>query len=115
MTIYCEEEKGDHYNMVTLVYAIDRTANTIQQVARHDGPRVSPTIADRTETISVKLEEAGAREVQVVNAAGKTVLRTPIKTGQHEVTFPARHLSHGVNVVNIIGSKDNATTKVVVK
>lgn len=112
---YDQNAGKDSYEDIILVYAIDRTASTIQQVARHEGPRVSPTIADRTETISVKLEEAGAREVQVVNAAGKTVLRVPVKAGQHEVTFPARHLSRGVNVVNVIGSKDNTTCKVVVK
>lgn len=100
---------------VTLVYSIDRKTSAIQQVAMHRGAYVSPTIADRSETIRVQLDDAAAREVQVVNAAGKTVVRIPVKAGQQEVNIPARHLSRGVNVVNVVGSKDNSSTKVIVK
>ncbi len=99
---------------IMLVYSIDRNTSSIQQVAKHKGPGVSPTIADRSESICVTLEEGGAREVQVVNAGGKTVLRVPVKAGQHEVNIPARRLSRGVNVVYVIGSS-NSPTKVIVK
>ena len=106
----CRDETGSF----TLFYSIDRNTSAIQQVAKHKGPSVSPRIADRSENISVSLEEAEAREVQVVDAAGKTVLRLPVKPGQQEVNIPAHFLSRGVNIINVIGSSKNPT-KVIVK
>ena len=116
LSVRCYEiDANNKRQYLYLFYSIDRTSNSIKQVAKHKGPSVSPTIADRSDIISVELEEAGAREVQVVNAAGKTVFRVPVKADQREVSIPAHHLSRGVNVVNVIGSKDKFNTKIIVK
>ena len=104
-----------NWNDACLVYSLDRTSNSIQKVAMHVGPKVSPTVADRSETITVELGETNAREIQVVNAAGKTTLRVPVRNGQKQVSFSARNLSRGINVVNVVGDKNSNQTKVIVK
>ena len=110
---YVKAEDGSRD--VSLVYSLDRTSNAIQKVAMHMGPKVSPTVADRSETITVELGETNAREIQVVNAAGKTMLRLPVRNGQKQVSFSARNLSRGVNVVNVVGDKNSNQTKIIVK
>lgn len=109
-----EEGKREYY---TQIYSINPSTTSIQKVDVPQGLAVRPSLADRSTTISVETPAAQSdRRVIVTNAAGQTVWDTTIQAGQTNVQIDARHLSRGVNVVNVEGnSKQNNSCKVIVK
>lgn len=109
-------EQEETKRSVTLVFEIDNAASSIRKVMEHVGMSVSPRIADRQDVINVELDETvkeGA-ELLIVNAAGQTVSRLPLKPGQKQVAVSARELSKGMNILQVKGSK-SGTAKVIVK
>lgn len=98
-----------------LVYSIDDISTGAKLVAMTKGPRVSPTIANRSEMITVELEgeNSQGREVSVVNAAGQTVMKTMIPAGQKSTQINASTLSQGLNVLNVKG--EQGATKIIIK
>ena len=78
--------------------------------------RVSPTMAHRSDMITVELEGDSnkARQIRVVNAAGQTVKRVTVPAGQRSIQINAADLSQGLNVINVEGEKMN-TCKILVR
>lgn len=109
-----EEGKREYY---TQIYSINPSTTSIQKVDIPQGLAVRPSLADRNATIRVETPAAQSdRRIIVTNAAGQTVWDTTIQAGQTNVQIDARHLSRGVNVVNVEGdSKQNNSCKVIVK
>ena len=111
------DEANNTMNEATLVYALDRKSNQIKKVGEHIGNvNVYPRVADRSDQITVELNDNGdIREIQVVNANGQTEVRIPVKEGQKSITIPANQLGRGMNVVNAVGRKGHQSHKVVVR
>lgn len=102
----------------TVFYRIDRDGtNMIRKVnAAPARMMVSPTIANRTEQITVTLDEKNnAHEIIVVDSAGKIVKRVPIAAGQKTVSFPAQGLSQGLNIVNATDKATVNSCKIIIK
>lgn len=114
---YVLNEANNTMSEATLVYALDRKSNQIQKVGEHIGNlNVYPRVADRSDQITVELNDNGdIREIQVVNANGQTEVRIPVKEGQKSITIPANQLGRGMNVVNAVGRKGHQSHKVVVR
>lgn len=111
------DEANNTMSQATLFYALDRKSNQIQKVGEHIGNvNVYPRVADRSDQITVELNDNGdIREIQVVNANGQTEVRIPVKEGQKSITIPANQLGRGMNVVNAVGRKGHQSHKVVVR
>lgn len=114
---YFYDDEDGKRKYFTYIYAINPSTTSIQKVDIPQGLAVRPSLADRSTTISVETPAAQSdRRVIVTNAAGQTVWDTTIQAGQTNVQIDARHLSRGVNVVNVEGdSKHNNSCKVIVK
>jgi len=99
-----------------LIFSYDKTTSNLKMVAKNEGMRVSPTIANRSDMITVELEGENKvnREVRVVNTAGQIVTRTTIPAGQNSVRINAAELSHGLNIVNMNGQQ-NSNCKIIIK
>lgn len=111
------DDKDGKRKYPTYIYAINPSTTSIQKVDIPQGLAVRPSLADRNATIRVETPAAQSdRRIIVTNAAGQTVWDTTIQAGQTNVQIDARHLSRGVNVVNVEGdSKQNNSCKVIVK
>ena len=79
--------------------------------------KVSPRMADRSESFTVELDgdSNAEREVVVDNSAGQTVWKQKVPAGQRTVTIGAARLGKGVNVVRVNGGKGAESCKVIVK
>ena len=101
---------------VRAIYSIDSNNSGIRKVMTTKGLRVSPTIADRSQTITVELEgdSSKSHEVRVVNAAGQTVKEAVIPAGQRSISLSASELGHGMNIVNVNG-KQGGNCKIIIK
>ena len=79
--------------------------------------KVSPRMADRSESFTVELDgdSNAEREVVVVNSAGQTVWKQKVPAGQRTVTIGAARLGKGVNVVRVNGGEKAESCKVIVK
>ena len=77
---------------------------------------VSPTIANRSDNITVTLgADSDAKEIRVINAQGQTIKTIPVTEGQKTVTFSAQGMSQGVNIINAPEKGENNTQKIMVK
>ena len=101
---------------VRAIYSVDSSNSGIRKVMTTKGLRVSPTIADRSQTITVELEgDSGkSHEVRVVNAAGQTVKQAVIPAGQRSIKLNAAELGQGMNIVNVNG-KQGGNCKIIIK
>jgi hypothetical protein len=104
-------------NYRCLIFEKSASSSRIQKVSLSNGMNVFPRNLHRSDDITVELGEKAKYgcEVQVVNAAGQIVARVPVRPGERQVTFSARGLSKGVNVVNIVGGDGKESSKIVVK
>lgn len=110
-------DKGSNeYVDAYAIYSIDTQTHAVQKVAVNEGMRVSPTMAHRSDMITVELEGDSnkARQIRVVNAAGQTVKRVTVPAGQRSIQINAADLSQGLNVINVEGEKMN-TCKILVR
>lgn len=98
-------------------YAIDSTTSSIKKVGTPIKARVHPTVTRPSQQITVETTVSKKpRTVVVSNAAGQTVWKHTIAAGQTSVQVDASRLSPGVNIVNVSGDKENASScKVIVK
>jgi len=101
---------------VRAIYSVDSSNSGIRKVMTTKGLHVSPTIADRSQTITVELEgDSGkSHEVRVVNAAGQTVKQAVIPAGQRSIKLNAAELGQGMNIVNVNG-KQGGNCKIIIK
>lgn len=100
----------------TIVYSIDAQTNSVRQLSMEEGMRISPTMARRSEMITITLEGNNdqSRQVNIVNATGRTVKRINVPAGQRSVQVNASELSTGLNIVNVSGQKTQ-TCKIIVR
>lgn len=97
-------------------FEINRETSSIKQVAKLKGMRVSPTIAEQTDNITVELSEgSNAKEIVVVNGNGQVVKQIPVKNGERQITINAGRLNRGLNILNARGAKGNNNCKIIVK
>jgi hypothetical protein len=97
------------------VYRIDKSTSSINLV-KETKFKVNPTIADKSDVITVELDDDHqVREMSVVNAAGQVVKRVPVAPGQKYVSFSAQGMSQGVNIINAPEKGENNTQKIMVK
>lgn len=107
---YTGGEKGYY------IYKIDSETRSISKVATMDRIKVSPTVANRSQDITVEFDGNGdVNEVVVVNAAGQTMKRLPVASGQKRVVINASELGKGMNVINARGAKESSNMKIIVK
>lgn len=110
--IAVQDETYDNY----VFFEINRETSSIKQVAKLKGMRVSPTIAEQTDNITVELGEgSNAKEIVVVNGNGQVVKQIPVKNGERQVTINAGSLNRGLNILNARGAKGNNNCKIIVK
>lgn len=110
--IGAEDESYDNY----IFFEINRETSSIKQVAKLKGMRVSPTIAEQTDNITVELGEgSNAKEIVVVNGNGQVVKQIPVKNGERQITINAGSLNRGLNILNARGAKGNNNCKIIVK
>ena len=100
----------------TIIYSIDAQTNSVRQLSMEEGMRVSPTMPRRSEMITITLEGNSdqSRQVNIVNATGRTVKRINVPAGQRSVQVNASELSTGLNIVNVSGQKTQAC-KIIVR
>lgn len=96
-------------------YRIDKSTSSIKKVKEYKF-KVDPSIADKSDMITVELDDNHqVREMSVVKAAGQVVKRVPVTPGQKHVTFSAQGMSQGVNIINAPENGGNNTQKILVK
>ena len=97
------------------IFKVDHTTNAIQYV-KSVKMNVSPTIANRSDNITVTLgEDSDAKEIRVINAQGQTIKSIPVTEGQKTITFSAQGMSQGLNIINAPEKGENNTQKIMVK
>ena len=108
-----EEQYGSYY----IYYPIKPNSTGINPLGAPMKMKVSPRMADRSESFTVELDgdSSAEREVVVVNSAGQTVWKRKVPAGQRTVTIGAARLGKGVNVVRVNGGKGAESCKVIVK
>jgi hypothetical protein len=99
-----------------IVYSIDPQTSSVRQISMEEGMHISPTMPRRSEMITITLEgnSKQPRQVNIVNATGKTVKRIVVPAGQRSIQVNAGELSPGLNIVNVNGQKTQAC-KIIVR
>ena len=78
--------------------------------------RVFPSVADRSQTITVELGEGNnATEVQVVNSVGQVMKTVAVQPGQREVKLRASDLNSGMHIVGTRSRVGQGACKIIVK
>ena len=96
-------------------YRIEKGSSSVQHIVTIP-MKVSPTIADASDMITVEFGDSNKiHEITVVNAAGQLVKKIPVSNNQRSVSFSAQGLSKGLNIVNapIDGTKN--ACKIIIK
>ena len=99
-----------------IIYSIDPQTSSVRQISMEEGMHISPTMPRRSEMITITLEgnSKQPRQVNIVNATGKTVKRIVVPAGQRRIQVNAGELSTGLNIVNVSGQKTQAC-KIIVR
>ena len=107
----------DSEETFSIFFPINKTGTGINPLGAPVKMKVSPRMADRSQSFTVELdgESNAEREVIVVNSAGQTVWKQKVPAGQRTVTIGAARLGKGVNVVRVNGGKGAESCKVIVK
>lgn len=114
--VFILKANGKFYIYDGNIWEINRETSSIKQVAKLKGMRVSPTIAEQTDNITVELGEgSNAKEIVVVNGNGQVVKQIPVKNGERQITINAGSLNRGLNILNARGAKGNNNCKIIVK
>lgn len=113
--VYILKANGKFYIYDGNIFEINRETSSIKQVAKLKGMRVSPTIAEQTDNITVELGEGSNAKEIVVNGNGQVVKQIPVKNGERQITINAGSLNRGLNILNARGAKGNNNCKIIVK
>lgn len=112
ISYYDQETDIDTYTW----YRIDRQTQSISRVEGELPINVFPSVADRSQTITVELGEGNnATEVQVVNALGQVVKTVPIQAGQREVQLRANDLDGGMHIIGTRTHEGQGACKIIIK
>lgn len=99
-----------------ILYRINQQTQSITHVESGLPINVFPSVADRSQTITVELGEGNnATEVQVVNAMGQVVKSIAVQPGQREVQLRAADLGSGMHFVGARSCNSQGTCKIVIK
>lgn len=99
--MYLSMIEGEKTHRKQAFYRIDKQTNNVKRMNAVSGLRVSPRIAEKSQNVTVELEEGSqAQQVLVVNAAGQIVKKIPVANGQHRVTFNTATMGRGMNMVS---------------
>lgn len=110
-----QEEWGFEYHPGnTKYFLINNNTQNIQEVASLP-MNVFPTIANRSQTITVEFEnENSAQEIKVINNAGQVVKTIPVAKGQREVKINTSDLK-GLNILHAVGKNAIGNSKIIIK
>lgn len=118
--ILCQGKMND--NATLLIYKLNRSSvgASVEQVCAPIKVSAFPSIANRSQTITIQLSGENAdnsqTNLQVIDMQGKVLNQQTIPAGQTSTTIPANRLSNGMNLIKITqGSKNISTEKVIVK
>ena len=110
-----ERDNSNHQRIYTW-YRIDRQTQSISRVEGEMPMNVFPSVADRSQTITVELGEGNnATEVQVVNALGQVVKTVPVQSDQREVQLRASDLNGGMHIVGTRTHEGQGACKIIIK
>ena len=112
---HVENERGDKY---MLVYRIDKTQSSIEQISVPVRALITPTLVNRGAGINVLLpDDHGATDIIVTSATGRTELALSVSSGDRSITIPTYDLSQGLHIVTVVDRENNdmESTKVIVK
>lgn len=86
----------------------------LKKVQLPTGLSVMPSLAKRHQSITIETDdESKNREVNIVDASGKSVWKQIIPAGQKSIRVNAAKLSKGLNVVNVDGEKEKSVKVIV--
>ena len=86
----------------------------LKKVQAPAGLSVMPSSAKRHQSITIETDdESKNREVNIVDASGKSVWKQIIPAGQKSIRVNAAKLSKGLNVVNVDGEKEKSVKVIV--
>ena len=104
----------DSYSFV--FFRINQATQSISRVEGSLPLSVFPSVADRSQTITIELGEGNnATEIQVVNAAGQVVKSIPVQPGQRVIQLPTTDLGSGVHVIGARSGRSQGACKVIIK
>lgn len=86
----------------------------LKKVQAPAGLSVMPSLAKRHQSITIETDDVSKnREVNIVDASGKSVWRQILPAGQKSIRVNATKLSKGLNVVNVDGEKEKSVKVIV--
>ena len=86
----------------------------LKKVQLPAGLSVMPSLAKRHQSITIETDDVSKnREVNIVDASGKSVWRQILPAGQKSIRVNATKLSKGLNVVNVDGEKEKSVKVIV--
>ena len=96
-------------------YAFSPGSDTgLKKVQAPAGLSVMPSLAKRHQSITIETDdESKNREVNIVDASGKSVWKQIIPAGQKSIRVNAAKLSKGLNVVNVDCEKEKSVKVIV--
>ena len=107
---------GDGTSRRMAVFQVGQQNQGISRVDANIPIHVFPSVADRSQTLTVELGEgSNATQVQVVNAAGQVVNSIAVQPGQREVHLNASDLGSGMHIVGARSRDKQGTCKIIVK
>ena len=109
---------GNDDDYYYIYYPVTKNSTDIKPIGSPIKIKVSPRIADRSESFTIELDETESninRDIVVVNSAGQTVWKQNVPAGQNKVNISASNLNKGVNIIRVNGTKKPESCKVIVK
>lgn len=86
----------------------------LKKVQLPTGLSVMPSLAKRHQSITIETDDVSKnREVNIVDASGKSVWRQILPAGHKSIRVNATKLSKGLNVVNVDGEKEKSVKVIV--
>lgn len=105
---------SDTDNGISYWYEITGIETGLKKVQTPVGLSVLPSLAKRHQSITIEADdESKNREVNIVDASGKSVWKQIIPAGQKSIRVNAAKLSKGLNVVNVDGEKEKSVKVIV--
>lgn len=111
-----QDTDEDYYGWRRVFYRIDRSSQKITRVEGNLPISAFPSVADRSQTITVELGEGtNASEVQVINTLGQVVKTVPVQAGQRKVQLRASDLNSGMHILGTRTREGKGACKIIVK
>lgn len=107
--------EGEEYDYIEEWYLFQSGSSTdLKKVQAPVGVTARPAMAKRHQNITIETTgEEKNRQVNIVDASGKSVWKQIIPAGQKSIRVNASKLSKGLNVVNVDGKKEQSVKVIV--